>query len=67
MMENQEIGTRIRKIRNIYQLSQAELADKVAISACYLSMIESGKRQAGIELLSAIANEMQVSLEFFLE
>lgn len=64
-MDYRRIGEKIRKVRKEYHITQTELAERVAISSCYLSMIESGKRQANLEILVAIAKEMKVSLEFF--
>ena len=42
---------RIRKLRQERNLSQRELAQRVGISAAYLSQIENGTRHLNIDLL----------------
>ena len=53
----------IRVWREYRGLSQAELAAKAGISASYLSQLEAGKREGRVEILSAIASVMDVSLD----
>jgi transcriptional regulator with XRE-family HTH domain len=45
----------IRVARSLADLSQGELADRAEIDRSYLSLIESGKRQASIETIEKIA------------
>lgn len=48
-------------------LTQQQLADAVGISKPYLSQIETSKRKGKIEILSAIAEALAVSLEEIVE
>lgn len=53
----------IRVWREYRGLSQIELATRVGISPSYLSQLEAGKRDGTIEVLSAIASELDISLD----
>ncbi len=53
----------IKVWREFRQLTQQQLADTIHISKPYLSQIESGKRTGTVEILSSIANALNVSLE----
>jgi DNA-binding XRE family transcriptional regulator len=44
-------------------LTQQQLADAAGISTPYLSQLESGKRKGSTEVLSAIAQALNLSLE----
>ena len=53
----------IRVWREFRGLTQRELAEAAGISKPYLSQIESGKRSGTTEVLSAIANALDLSLD----
>ena len=53
----------IKVWREFRKMSQQELAEKAGISIPYLSQIETNKRTGSIEVLSAIAKTLNVSLE----
>ena len=53
----------IRVWREYRGLSQGELAAKVGISPSYLSQLESGKRDGTMEVLSAVAAALDVTLD----
>jgi DNA-binding XRE family transcriptional regulator len=53
----------IKVWREFREMSQQELAEKAGISVPYLSQIETNKRTGSIEVLSAIAKTLNVSLE----
>lgn len=53
----------IRIWREYRGLTQQQLADKAAISKPYLSQLESGKRNGTTEVLQAIAQALNLSLE----
>ncbi len=59
------MGDRIKTQRRTRGLTQRELADAVGVSAAYLSLIESDKRQIGGKLLRQIADELGVTTETF--
>jgi transcriptional regulator with XRE-family HTH domain len=50
----------IRVARSLADLSQGELADRAEIDRSYLSLIESGKRQASVETIQKIATALDL-------
>lgn len=56
------IGKRVKEVRTEKGVSQSELAIRCKTSAQYLSQIENGKKQASLQILVAIAEELGVSL-----
>lgn len=53
----------IKVWREYRGLTQQQLADAVGISKPYLSQIETGKRKGTVDILSAIAKALNVSLD----
>ena len=53
----------IRVWREYRELTQRQLAEAAGISTPYLSQLESGKRAGKTEVLSAIADALNVTLE----
>jgi len=53
----------IRVWREYYRVSQHELAESAGISVPYLSQLEKGKRKGSVEVLTAIAKALRVSLD----
>lgn len=49
--------------REFRELTQQQLADAAGISKPYLSQIETGKRKGTVDILSAIAKALNVSLD----
>ena len=65
---SQRLGARIRTIREERELTQGELADRAEITRAYISIIEQGVKTASLEVLSGIAEVLDVSLsELFLD
>ena len=62
-----ELANRIRKIRETYGLSQADIAYKVNISPQAYSKIERKAKSSSIETLEKIANAIGVDLIFLLD
>jgi len=63
---NKEIGAKIRKLRELRQMSQGELAAKAGIAQSTLSYIENGKKYPQFHTLSAICRGLDISiLELF--
>ena len=54
------VGRRVRKLRKLRRLSQETLADKAAMSAKYLSRIETGNENPSIDLLFRLADSLEV-------
>lgn len=60
------IGQRVKAIRKMKKLSQAELAEAVDLSVNYISFIETGKRHTSLETLIRIADELGVTIDHLL-
>jgi transcriptional regulator with XRE-family HTH domain len=60
------IGLRIKESRLQKQISQAELAERIDLSASYISHIETAKKQASLESLVRIANALEVTVDHML-
>jgi len=62
MDKKQFLGKRIGEIRKREGLSQEKLAERVGISAQYVSNIERGKENPTLDLLLGLADALKVSL-----
>jgi transcriptional regulator with XRE-family HTH domain len=63
----EKLGERIRKARERYGMSQAELARRIHISKNSMNMIESGKTPDPSALkVKAIADTLRVSTDYLL-
>ncbi len=60
------LGERIAALRRRAGLSQAELAQRLQISASAMGMYEQGRREPSVDTLVAMAQEFQVSMDFLL-
>jgi transcriptional regulator with XRE-family HTH domain len=60
------IGRAIRFARAAKGISQQELASRVDISASYLSLIESGKKDPSLGMIRSIAKGLRVSEDVLL-
>lgn len=61
------LGEKIKQIRNKKGFSLRELAEKVDLSASFLSQIEQGKASPSIENLKKIANALDVRVSYLIE
>jgi len=59
------IGSKIRERRRALGITQAALSARLGISASYLNLIESNKRNIGGGLLKKIADELGVAVDLF--
>jgi DNA-binding XRE family transcriptional regulator len=59
------VGRRIRELRG-FDMNQAEFAQRIGISQSYLSTAERGKVEIGAEVLLAISQQCEKSLEWLL-
>lgn len=59
------LGTKVRRLRRREQMTQAQLAKQLGISASYLNLIEHNKRTLTVPLLLRIAQLFEVDLEGF--
>ena len=60
------LGERIREARKRQGITQLDLAEKVQISASYMSDIEMGKTNFGVETLIRISEELQISTDWLI-
>ncbi len=65
-MDYVALGRRIRNERVARKWTQARLAGEIKLSVSFLGHIERGSRKASLETIVAIANAMEVSLEYLL-
>jgi transcriptional regulator with XRE-family HTH domain len=66
-MDYKGLGLRIRKRRKAMRLTQEELAKRLGLSLSFLGHIERGTRKASVETLVAIANELNLSVDYMLQ
>jgi len=57
-----KIGRTIRLIRTRRGLTQGQLAERAKLSVSYLSLIEQGKRNPGLDAVEAVADALDVPL-----
>lgn len=65
-MVREEIGIRIKHIRESMNMSKEELAKLLGISGQYLGIIERGKSCLSIEKLEKLCNLTHLSADFIL-
>ena len=64
---SESLGDRIRKAREHYGMSQAELARRIKISKQALYQMESGKTEdPGVLKVKAIATTLRVSINYLI-
>ncbi len=65
-MDYVDMGRRIRIQRTKLNLTQGQLAKKIGVSASFVGHLERGTRQASLETLVALANELDISTDYML-
>ena len=66
MIDYKIIGQRIQKARNTTGMTQEQLAEKLQVSANYVSKIETAKEKPNLEMLGKISVATDVSLSSLL-
>ena len=66
VLNNRDLGNRIRKIRKEKYLTQFALAEEVGISPNFLGDVERGVKSPSLETMVCIANVLDVSLDYLL-
>ena len=61
-----EIGARIKKLRNQNEVTQDQLAEKLHIATNTLYRIETGLRVASLDLFIEIADYFEVTLDYLI-
>jgi len=59
------VGRRIRELRG-FDMNQEEFAQRIGVSQGYVSSMERGEKEVGIEILLKISREYAKSLEWLL-
>lgn len=62
-MENKQLAQRIRAFRKLKGLTQQELAERSGISLAVLGAIERGNRRAEEQMLTQIADVLEITLQ----
>jgi len=60
------LGKRIKEYRVVAGKSQAQLSEKINLSATYMSLIESGTRKPSLQTIISIANVLNVTVDSLL-
>jgi len=60
------IGIMIKETRNRRRISQATLAERIDMSASYISHIETGKKQASLDAIARIAKILGVAIDYLI-
>ena len=66
MVDYAAMGSRIKMKRRSKKLSQKDMAQAIQISTSYYGNIERGRRIPSIDTLVAIANALEVGMDFLL-
>jgi len=62
-LENKQLAQRIRAFRKLKGLTQQELAERSGISLAVLGAIERGNRRAEEQMLTQIADVLEITLQ----
>ena len=63
---NQEIGFRIREIREFSNYTRENLAEKANISVQFLADIETGRKSMTVKTLKSLSESLSVSSDYIL-
>ncbi|MBO4441670.1 helix-turn-helix transcriptional regulator [bacterium] len=63
-MDGTTLGKRVRELRRKAGITQLDLACRVNISESYIALIEADKRNPGMDIISTLANEFHVSVDY---
>ncbi len=64
MKELEQVGPRLRAVRKAKGWTLDDLAEKAGLSASTLSRLESGKRQASLELLLPLTRQLGIMEQY---
>jgi transcriptional regulator with XRE-family HTH domain len=59
------VGRRVRGLRG-FEMTQADFASRIGVSQSYLSAVEHGRNELGAQVLLAISQEFDKSMEWLL-
>lgn len=58
------IGTRIAELRKMKRMSQAQLAEKLHVSASSIGMYEQGRRTPSLDILILMSRVLETSIDY---
>ena len=61
----QAIGEKLRQVRDFRGLTQAQLAERIGITAATVSKVEAGKWNHDIDLLAAFAKHLEAEIDIY--
>lgn len=67
MAKQRYLGPKVRRLRRERGLTQARMAERLAISASYLALIETNQRPVTVDLLLKVVEAFDVDLKSFAE
>mgnify|MGYP000228704335 CR=1 FL=1 len=62
-VNHRQIGYRIKEVRELNHISQAQLAEMTDLSVSYISHIENAKRKASLESVIRIVNALGITVD----
>lgn len=66
VINNKDLGNRIRRIRKEKYLTQFALAEEIGVSPNFLGDVERGVKSPSLETMVCLANVLDVSLDYLL-
>src|SRR5579871_2827773 len=64
-MADVRIGGKLRRLRQERQLTQAQMAEQMGISASYLNLMENNQRPLTVPVLLKLAQRFAIDVEMF--
>lgn len=65
-MERKSLGDRLKRLRKDERLTQQEFARLLSVSSSYISEVEAGNKQAGLDLLLSLKKNLKVNIDWLL-
>lgn len=63
----EEFGKRLNQLRKERKMSQEKLAELSELNRPYISAIEQGKRNVSLEVISKLAQALNIEIKYFFE
>lgn len=64
-MIQEQVGRRIKELRNKLGISQEELADRAELDRTYITSVEKGRRNISIGTLNKIVTHLEITMHDF--
>lgn len=61
------VGSNVRRLRESKEMLQIDLARMAGCKPCYISLIESGRREVSMKMLNSLADALGVPASVLLE